>query len=61
MMDIAEVSAAPHFPQALQKMIAGGRQNALREFMAALGGTRGMDLCELNGELYLVGAADPGE
>ena len=61
MMDIAEVSAAPHFPQALQTSVPGGGQNALSEFMAALSGTHGLDLCELNGELHLVSAADPGE
>ena len=61
MMDIAEVSAAPHLPQALKTIVLGGRQNALSEFMAVLSGTHNIALRELNGELHLVSAADPGE
>ncbi len=61
MMDIAEISAAPHFPQAMQTMLASRRQNALSELLSALCGSPDLDVRELNGELHLVSAADPVE
>ena len=61
MMDIAEISAAPHFPQPLQANLTGGRKNALSELLSALSGLHDIDVRELNGELHLVSAANPGE
>ncbi len=61
MMDIAEISAAPHFPQALQTMVAGGRQNALSELLFAISGLHDIAVREFNGELHIVCAANPGE
>lgn len=61
MMDIAEISAAPHFPQPLKAMLAGGRQNALSELLSALCGLHDVAVRELNGELHIVCAANPGE
>jgi hypothetical protein len=61
MMDIAEISAAPHFPRALQAMLVRDKQNALSEFMSSLCGLRDIAVHELNGELHIVCAGGPGE
>jgi hypothetical protein len=61
MLDIAEISAAPHFPQAMQTVVAGGRQNALSELLLALSGMHEIAVRELNGELHISCAANSGE
>lgn len=60
-MDIAEISAAPHFPRSLQAMLVRDNQNALCEFMSTLCGLRDISVRELNGELHIVCATGPGE
>ncbi len=61
MMDIAEISAAPHFPQALQTIVAGDRQNALSELLFALSGMHEIAVRELDGELHIACAANSNE
>ena len=61
MMDIAEISAAPHFPRPLQAMRVRANQNALSEFMSTLCGLHDITVHELNGELHIVCAGGPGE
>jgi hypothetical protein len=61
MMDIAEISAAPHFPKPLQAMRVRDNQNALSEFMSTLCGLHDISVRELNGELHIVCAANRGD
>ncbi len=61
MMDIAEISAAPHFPRALQATRLRDNQNALSDFMSSLCGLHEITIRELNGELHIVCATSPGE
>jgi hypothetical protein len=51
MLMIAEISAAPHFPQALRPAIA---HNTITDFMSALSGLADIEVIEENGELRLV-------
>ena len=51
MLPIAELSAAPHFPQPLRPS-AGS--HALADFMTALSGLETIEVIEENGELRLV-------
>ena len=58
MMDIAEISAAPHFPMPLKAKLERGSANALSEFMTALCSLHDIAVCELNGELHIASAAN---
>ena len=59
MMDIAEISAAPHFPRPLQATRVRENQNALSDFMSTLCGLHDITVRELNGELHIVCAMAP--
>ena len=61
MMDIAEISAAPHFPRPLKHVLVRDNQNTLSDFISTLCGLHDISVRELNGELHIVCATGPGE
>ena len=51
MLHLAELTAAPHFPEALRPMV---ERNILADLVQALNGSEALAVIEDNGELRLV-------
>jgi hypothetical protein len=51
MLHIAEITAAPHFPEAMRPAVQG---HALSDFLRAMNGDGALAIVEENGELRLV-------
>ena len=51
MMHIAELTAAPHFPQAMRPIV---ERNAITDFIEVLNGPETLAIVDENGELHLI-------